>query len=870
VKRLGLALPRMGLLQIIESEAYLMSLRGPTLVAFDQLDSIVHHKNQASKDQAERESADAALAIVSGIGGGLASLVNQLRRTLVVISCLESSWISLKDFAPNAQRFETPVHLSAITQQAVAAKLVEQRLRPAYAKAGFDPPYPTYPFKESFFSESGLRPRQLLSKCLDHIRKCRAGKQITELENFAALPAMPEIAQDQAGPDPLDAEVERAKQAADVASLLAIESEELLGGLCADLFQFVTRELPPPGTVDVTINRGSPKKGKLPSLHARMGLTYLEENDRESHICVRILQAAHPASFLARAKAAITESGIDLRLPFRHLTFIRTEPLPTGPRSQDLIKEIERRGGRFVGISNDELASIEAIKTMATQKDAAFDVWLQRRRPMSGLAISKALIGEYLALFSGGDKAHAASADADVRTKSTTDRSPLKVAEPGAPATADRAKASVRPPSAAPGFDNILIGRRDGFDSALVTLPISELSRHVVIRAGSGSGKTVLLKRLVESAALCGVPSIVVDGANDLVFLKDPAAVADPSWLPGDEERAKRYREEVSVCIWTPGLGAGRPLRFAALPDFSTLGALHDGDRDDLEQAVSMAVGSLTEIAGADNGSSARLKEAVLKETLRFFARKGGKSLAELADLMIDFPPEIQTGIRDAPKLAGQIGNMIRASIITDRLLANNSASHDPGDLFHPAVDGRTRISVVSLEGLTEQERPRLVDQLAISLFSWIRKFPPGGPGRMNGLLVLDEAQEFLPSVRTTACKQSLIRLSVQARKYGLGLVVATQNPKNLDYNAVSQFSTHFYGKAAAPQAIEVIRKAIEDRGGHASDIANLAKGVFYFTSGGGWPTPVRVKCPMCLSSHPDQQTATEEQILARAAASNC
>ena len=140
----------------------------------------------------------------------------------------------------------------------------------------------------------------------------------------------------------------------------------------------------------------------------------------------------------------------------------------------------------------------------------------------------------------------------------------------------------------------------------------------------------------------------------------------------------------------------------------------------------------------------------------------------------------------------------------------------------------------------------------------------------MNGLLVLDEAQEFLPSVRTTACKQSLIRLSVQARKYGLGLVVATQNPKNLDYNAVSQFSTHFYGKAAAPQAIEVIRKAIEDRGGHASDIANLAKGVFYFTSGGGWPTPVRVKCPMCLSSHPDQQTATEEQILARAAASNC
>jgi DNA helicase HerA-like ATPase len=413
---------------------------------------------------------------------------------------------------------------------------------------------------------------------------------------------------------------------------------------------------------------------------------------------------------------------------------------------------------------------------------------------------------------------------------------------------------------------SLIIGRHVGSLPAEVpvTIPVTALSRHVVIRAGSGSGKTVLLKRLVEEAALGGVPSIVIDGANDLVFLGDRASSVHSGWLPGDSDRAERYHSEADVCVWTPGLSAGRPLRFSALPDFSCLVGANQIVADELDQAVSMAVGSLSEVAGLNGGTTTKLKEAVLKQTLLYFARRGGRTVKELAEVLDQLPPEAGAGIKDAPKLASQIADRIRASVVTDRLLAGDGRGHDPGDLFR-SVNGHTRVSIVSLEGLTEEERPRLVDQLAITLFAWIKKSPPSGPSRMNGLLVLDEAQDFLPSTHSTACKQSLMRLAVQARKYGLGLMVATQNPKSLDYNAVSQFSTHFYGKAAAPQAIDVIRKAIQDRGGHAPDIASLDKGMFYFTSSEGWPHPIRIKSPMCLSHHPDQQTATQEQILDRA-----
>ena len=160
---------------------------------------------------------------------------------------------------------------------------------------------------------------------------------------------------------------------------------------------------------------------------------------------------------------------------------------------------------------------------------------------------------------------------------------------------------------------------------------------------------------------------------------------------------------------------------------------------------------------------------------------------------------------------------------------------------------------MINFVGLPTLESQRLfLNQLAMTLFAWIKKNPDPGECPLRGLLVIDEAKDFVPSQRASVCKESLIRLVAQARKYHLGLVFATQNPKDIDSKIVANCSTHFYGKVNSPAAIEVVRELIKQKGGTGEDVAKLPRGQFYVhNADAGLPCPVRVAVPLCLSRHP-------------------
>jgi DNA helicase HerA-like ATPase len=91
-----------------------------------------------------------------------------------------------------------------------------------------------------------------------------------------------------------------------------------------------------------------------------------------------------------------------------------------------------------------------------------------------------------------------------------------------------------------------------------------------------------------------------------------------------------------------------------------------------------------------------------------------------------------------------------------------------------------------------------------MGLFSWIKRHPAPPNIPLRGLLVIDEAKDFIPAGKAVACKESLLRLTAQARKYGLGLIFATQAPKSIDHNILTNCSTQFFGKANSPAAIAV------------------------------------------------------------------
>ncbi len=138
-----------------------------------------------------------------------------------------------------------------------------------------------------------------------------------------------------------------------------------------------------------------------------------------------------------------------------------------------------------------------------------------------------------------------------------------------------------------------------------------------------------------------------------------------------------------------------------------------------------------------------------------------------------------------------------------------------------------------------------------MTLFSWIKKHPHPPAGRaLRGLLVIDEAKDFVPGQASSACKANMQRLTAQARKYKLGIVFATQHPKDIDTKIVGNCATHFYGRASAPASLQTLSELMAGRGSNANDFSRLKTGQFYVHfPDGELETPTKVQIADSLTS---------------------
>jgi hypothetical protein len=824
--------------QVVAGLSWLMSLRGPTVVALDQLDPIVVQSQtspspssslQELSPETERE---ASQNIIHNIAGGLIGLRDCLSRSLVIISCLNQSWEILTKTAVGTftGRFEQHLTLTTLPSASVAEAVVVPRLQAAYHKVGFIPPYPSYPFKPEFFQQS-IYPRQLLQKCHEHREQCLQKGIVIELGVPSSAPITP-------SPPPLkelDRIFEEAKQKVDISSYLQENESEIWKEPLASLCNFLVWQEKLPASIGSQVETDFPGSRGFSPLHSRLRLIFYEANERERHFCFTAIQSTNPRSFQTRLVAARTAAGIDAALRFRKLVVVRTTSLPGGERTQKLWQKFLEEGGIHWRPSEREIRVLLALEQLRSRP--GFTDWLAERQPLAQLAAAEPDSGlaKLLAWLKEGIPAQETP---KVEPAKKGDFSLSRVENGKAP----QAKQDLH-------LTGLLVGRRwvANREGDPVFLPVPELVRHTVILAGSGSGKTVLLRRMVEEAALQGIPSIVIDAANDLARLGDPWPAAPEDWTEEDQAKAERYFAQTEVVVWTPGLAAGNPLTLAPLPDFAALA----GDPEELDQAVDMAWGALQEIVAPGKTVSDELKRGVLKAALKYFATHQPGSLADFAEFLADLPPEAGAGISKAPQLALQMANLLKAAMVNNKLLHQQGMALDPAILLGLGSDyGKTRVSVVNLVGLpTLGEQQQFLNQLAMALFTWIKKNPAPPEAPVRGLLVIDEAKDFVPSQGTTPCKQSLLRLAAQARKYGLGLIFATQAPKSIDHNIVANCSTQFFGRVTSPAAIEVVREQIAQRGGSGEDVAVLKVGQFYLSSQQLHP-PCKIQTPWCLSFH--------------------
>jgi hypothetical protein len=820
----------------------LLALTGPVVIAVDQIDTLVA-RTALQTTQFTSGTADFLLA---QIADGLMRLREITHRTLTALACLPSTWFQIKAKAADTvpDRFRESLTLGRITEAAVARTLVEKRLGNAYRNMGFAPPHPTWPIATTAFEGEWEErtPRDLLKRIGAHIDTCLREGLVRELTGFGdhAPRAAPRSTEPgpKAQPDrfvALDAKFEELRSAADVESALHHGTEDRVMPelLSAALRAWITEV----GDDNMEWDRRTHDGSK--DVHARLVRTVDETTDLQEHWAFRAISAPHHLAVLHRLRKAKAAIGLHTKADNRHLILIRNDKWSRGPKTQAEIAEFEAAGGRRAKLAEADVRTFWALKEMFANGDNHLLEWLVERRPASRSNLLSSVMPEA----------------SRRRGENGTRPPPEHPATCGQPVDARDTEILTDERLRAGTPDGAEIGVGLDGSGEPVRVELAVLRKHAVVFAGSGSGKTVLIRRMVEECALHGVSAIVLDPNNDLARLGDAWPEPPEGWGADDAALAKQYLDETDIVVWTPGRAAGRPLTFQPLPDFA--GVL--GDDDEFTAAVEVAVAALApQVQLTSNTTKARLGQAVLRQALTHYARTGARGLEDFIALLSDLPDGVST-LDNSAKIAAALAQELKAAVVNDPLFAGRGEPVDPGLLLTPAPGKRARVSVISLIGLpSESQRQSFVNQLQMELFAWIKR-NPAGDKPLGGLFVMDEAQTLAPSGSLTASTRSTIVLASQARKYGLGLLFATQAPKGLHNQVVGNATTQFFGRLNSPAQIDAATELARAKGTAITDISVLERARFYVASDAfGFR---KVTTPLCLTHHPPSPLTLDEVI---------
>ncbi|MEW2016348.1 DUF87 domain-containing protein [Rhodococcus sp. NPDC076796] len=811
---------------VVESISQLLALTGPSVMAVDQIDTVIGSSTKSTGQDAA-SSEDQAL---EGFAHGLMSMRQNLHRTVTVVACLPAAWtqIETRATATVRDRFREATPLQRIPNPEFARTMVEHRFQTCFRKVGYDAPSATWPVAGAAFGEAkNYTPRSLLQNIDKHIRHCLNTDTVTEMLTLAFVNKAPndgEVSNPDPGPDltdralvELDEEFKALKDAADIADVLDDKKQDsafpplLLSGFRV-LVQQSTRS-------DQTWSPDAVPSNK-PSVHGRISRT--DDADQETHQWYfRVVTTASPTSATSKIQKASDYANLDQRLPSRTVVLLRNDRWPSGPKTAQTVSGFHDAGGQTRPFTDSDIKILVALRELLAGENVDLGRWISSRKPASAVSFFSDLI---------------------TTVESKDDSIGSNGSKPTVPVEEPQLEG------------RIVVGQTSS--GASIELPLSALRKHTAIFAGSGSGKTVLIRRIVEECALQGVSSIIIDSNNDLARLSQPWPSGSTVHDSEDIDKRRMFFESADVKVWTPNRSSGRPLMFHPLPDFA---AIRD-DNELFKSAVESAYAALSPRSATGTSNRAVHGRAVLKDALRWFGRGSSGSLNDFIELLSDLPDDV-SALDDAGTLARGLAQNLKAQIAIDPMFGESGTPADPGELLTPAPGFKARVSIINLAGLqSDVQREGFVNQLEMALFSWLRKNPSEKP--LGGLLVIDEAQNFVPAGKQKISSESTIALISQARKYGLGMVFATQAPKGLDNKIPGNASTQFFGKLTAPAQTQAAEEVAKSRQSSMDGIGRLPAGTFFASvegvDGGRFK---KIKTPMCLTHHA-ASAPTEDDVI--------
>ncbi|MBU1009909.1 MAG: ATP-binding protein [Bacteroidetes bacterium] len=376
-----------------------------------------------------------------------------------------------------------------------------------------------------------------------------------------------------------------------------------------------------------------------------------------------------------------------------------------------------------------------------------------------------------------------------------------------------------------------------------VELSLRAVQRHIACFGASGSGKTVACKVIIEELARFGVPVIIFDPQGDIASLIN--VETDDAMLLGKSvpvEIRNAYAGKAEVVIWTPGSSKGLPLSINPL-QFDDLEGI---DAEDRLRYFSATAKNVAELIGYDSDNDeGKSAESVLTAVFEYCFDKQFHlgSFNNLIDLLNDLPESVNNiiGAVISLKSLGELIKKLRFLTLGSRKLIFETGY--PARIesllgLDEPNNGKTRISVIYLNTLgSQKEKEFFMANITQMLYNWMLRNPlKSGQDGIQAVLYIDEIAPFLPPVKMPACKESLMLLFKQARKYGVGCLIATQNPGDIDYKSIAQISTYLIGNLKTKQDLSKIETRLESMSPTGTaDIMNripsLGKGKFLLLS---------------------------------------
>jgi hypothetical protein len=354
----------------------------------------------------------------------------------------------------------------------------------------------------------------------------------------------------------------------------------------------------------------------------------------------------------------------------------------------------------------------------------------------------------------------------------------------------------------------LFLGKEKQTDTT-VELPVDALHRHLMAIGASGSGKTVLCKCIIEEAIRNDIPAVIVDPQGDIssLALKGEPEELEKHGIPSSMQ--EEFFEKARVAIFTPASSKGisisvNPLSFPS----------KDTPQEEAILAIDMTATSLASFLGYDLGQDAgKGAKAYLFTILEHLWQKGEniRDMGHMAEIVLKPPTEIAEMLQSfvTKKDPQEIARKLRfLTVGTPALMFQNGVQIDM-DMFMDKRDGKVPLNIIYMNTLSStNDKQFFLATLLRELYCWMLKNPSEN---IQLLFYVDEIAPYIPPYpRNPPPKEAYAFLFKQARKYGVGLIAATQNITDIDYKALAQVNTWCLGRLMTQQDIARVKQIIQ------------------------------------------------------------